>query len=342
MAIERIQDRARGRWRDILRAIGLTERQVSGHHAPCPVCVDGGGKDRFRFDDKRGEGTWICNRCGAGTGVDFVMKYRGVDFMGAKAEIERHIGAARFSAPKAQTTTDETAKRAEAGWGWTQALDGRDPASLWLANRGIRPLSYPPSIRWSDQAPYLHEDKKKTLHPSMCAKLMSADAGSFMIHRTFLTEDGFKANVGEARKIAPGAVPEGAAVRLAPAAEVMGVSTGIETSFSAMRMFRLPVWATLNDRLLLKWKPPVICKRVVIFGDNDESFSGQMASYGLAFTLKQKGYEVEVRIPEFQGWDWNDVDMDDQGLAKMKREAGRAHYGNDHAGKVFEHQSDWV
>ena len=334
-----LQDAARGRWRDILRSIGLTDRQVSGHHAPCPICLDGGGKDRFRFDDKRGEGTWICNRCGAGTGVDLVMKYRGCAFGEAKAEIERHIGASKFTAPRAAVTSEDAAKRAETGWGWTQALTGIDPASLWLANRGIRPISYPTSIRWTDQAPYVHEDKRKTHHPAMVAKYHAADGCTFALHRTFVTQDGHKADVGDCRKMAPGPVPDGGAVRLAPAAEVMGVATGIETSFSAMRMFRIPVWATLNDRLLLKWKPPSIARRIVIFGDNDASFSGQMAAYGLAFTLRQKGFDVEVRIPDHLGDDFNSEDMADQGLVKPERK--ERPNGND-ANQIEQCEIGWV
>ena len=35
----------------------------------CPMC---GGKDRFRFDDKGGRGTWICSQCGAGDEIELV------------------------------------------------------------------------------------------------------------------------------------------------------------------------------------------------------------------------------------------------------------------------------
>ena len=63
-----IHDRALGRWKGILAGIGVDPKYLTGKNVGCPLCKD--GKDRFRFDDKRGEGTWICNRCGAGSGVD--------------------------------------------------------------------------------------------------------------------------------------------------------------------------------------------------------------------------------------------------------------------------------
>ena len=43
--------------------------QPDGRHSACPAC---GGKDRFRFDNKAGRGTWFCNRCGHGDGLDLV------------------------------------------------------------------------------------------------------------------------------------------------------------------------------------------------------------------------------------------------------------------------------
>ena len=52
-----------GNWRAILSALGIPSNLLDGQHHPCPGC---GGKDRFRFDDKDGRGTWICSQ-GDGT-----------------------------------------------------------------------------------------------------------------------------------------------------------------------------------------------------------------------------------------------------------------------------------
>ncbi len=60
---------ARGQWPRILPALGV--KVVKNRHTSCPVC---GGTDRFRFDDQEGRGTWICNQCGAGDGMDLVKK----------------------------------------------------------------------------------------------------------------------------------------------------------------------------------------------------------------------------------------------------------------------------
>ncbi|MGN5224221.1 DUF927 domain-containing protein [Aeromonas veronii] len=62
-----------GHWPDLLAAVGI-DTPTRGKHGPCPAC---GGKDRFRLDDKAGRGTWICNQCGAGDGLDLVGRVTG-------------------------------------------------------------------------------------------------------------------------------------------------------------------------------------------------------------------------------------------------------------------------
>ena len=45
---------------------------------PTPRCLSAcGGKDRFRLDDKEGRGTWFCNQCGNGDGLDLVRLVTG-------------------------------------------------------------------------------------------------------------------------------------------------------------------------------------------------------------------------------------------------------------------------
>lgn len=60
----------------IFPSVGISLRLPANNHQPCPLC---GGTDRFRCDDKRGEGTWICNQCGAGNGFMLVQKYTNSD-----------------------------------------------------------------------------------------------------------------------------------------------------------------------------------------------------------------------------------------------------------------------
>lgn len=59
MKVSQAEKAARGHWSRILPALGVNV--LKNRHQPCPVCA---GKDRFRFDDQEGRGTWFCNQGG--------------------------------------------------------------------------------------------------------------------------------------------------------------------------------------------------------------------------------------------------------------------------------------
>ncbi len=87
---------ALGRWSDLLAALGgLEPAQLNGRHQPCPLC---GGRDRYRFDDLQGSGSWFCNQCGGkdqlgggGTGIDLLMRLRHWSYRQACEAVERYL-----------------------------------------------------------------------------------------------------------------------------------------------------------------------------------------------------------------------------------------------------------
>jgi putative DNA primase/helicase len=142
----------------------------------------------------------------------------------------------------------------------------------------------------------------------MVAKVVTHDDRAVNLHLTLVTEGGQKASVEKPRRVMPGKLPDGCAIRLSPAAEVMGVAEGIETALSASILYGVPVWACINKTILAKWEPPKIARRILIFADNDANFSGQAKAYHLANRLAvQHKLDVEVLIPPEVGEDWNDV-----------------------------------
>jgi putative DNA primase/helicase len=143
----------------------------------------------------------------------------------------------------------------------------------------------------------------------MIARVSDAKDRGVNLHRTLVPRGGWQRGVSVKRLVMRGTLPGGCAVRLWPAGEVLGIAEGIETAISASRLFNdIPVWAALNAQNLVKWTPPEGVKHVVIFGDNDRSYTGQEASYVLARRLaKIEGLEVRVEIPAAFGSDWNDV-----------------------------------
>lgn len=305
-----IHERARGRWRGILAALGVDSQYLTGKHGGCPFC---GGKDRFRFDDKGGGGTWICSHCGAGTGVDFVMRRLGVQFIDAKRRIEEEIGAAPVIIPKASRSGEVSADQMRALWGRAAPLDGGDLASRYLGSRGIVFSAPWPSLRVLGDMPYFNPDKTRVLLPCMLAKVAAGDGKSAMLHRTYLAEPGVKADVEKPRMMMPGKIPANAAVRFGAGAETIGIAEGIETALSASILFSVPVWAALTAGNMAKWLPPPEVKNVIIFADWDDSFAGQHAAYGLAYRLKTENLHVEVRFPDGEGKrDFNDMLMSDR------------------------------
>ena len=73
----------------IFPAAGITFSKPAHQHQSCPMCA---GNDRFRCDDKRGEGTWICSQCGAGNGFMLVEQYTGLDVYETNKLIAGAIG----------------------------------------------------------------------------------------------------------------------------------------------------------------------------------------------------------------------------------------------------------
>lgn len=72
---------ARGRWQQLLPEFGVNAALLGGRHGPCPGC---GGRDRFRFDDKGGDGTFLCSGGGAGlsagNGVELIIHVTGLEW----------------------------------------------------------------------------------------------------------------------------------------------------------------------------------------------------------------------------------------------------------------------
>src|SRR3954470_15707003 len=100
-------ERARGRWREILPQLGVDTKFLSNKHGPCPLC---GGRDRYRFDDRDGTGSYYCNQCGAGVGIILIRKLRGWNHATACAEVDKIIGSDRTPNP-AVTKHDDRSRR---------------------------------------------------------------------------------------------------------------------------------------------------------------------------------------------------------------------------------------
>ena len=135
-----LRERARHHWQGILSSLGISG-SLKNKHQPCPVC---GGKDRFRFDDKDGYGTFICNQCGAGDGFKLIMNLLQCDFKHAASIVESYLGTGWVNAHPIAPTPVKTQekprdKQAKLLSIFEQAkpLTPDSPAVQYLHQRGI-------------------------------------------------------------------------------------------------------------------------------------------------------------------------------------------------------------
>ncbi len=299
---------ARGHWGQILPGFGISSAFLVNRHGPCVIC---GGKDRWKYDDLQGRGTWLCNQCGAGDGFQLLKLKTGRSFKELADEVRTFLGATAFDGVPRVTPNYKT--RMEKIWQETVPIISCQAATRYLTNRiGNPPWPLGSSVRAHTNLWHRYDKK---CYPALVAKVASPDNRAVNLHLTFLGSDGKKADTAQPRLLMPGTISEGSAVRLGPASERMGIAEGIETALSAHVLHSLPVWAGLNGNLLAKWTPPEVCREVVIFADNDANYTGQAKAYAIANRLTIAGLSVTVMIPGIVGWDFNDA-------LRAKMEAG--------------------
>ena len=314
-----LSERTQNRWEDILRGVGLPEKIFTRKSQPCPLCP--GGTDRFTWDNKGGNGSFICRKCGAGDGVELVKRYRRIEFKEAAELIESLIGDAAIHAPEAAPDGQKQKLAMQELWKRSAPLTGADLASRYLYSRGIALSEFSTSLRFTQTLAYFEDKKVSAYYPALISNFRAPDNKSGILHRTYLVEPGIKAPVAKAKMFMPGRIPTGGAVRLGPIEQTLGIAEGLETALAASIVHRIPVWAALSAGALTKWEPPAGVKNVVIFADLDASFTGQTSAYQLATRLvrcewadaaKKERLTVEVRSPLFSddgrcNEDWADV-----------------------------------
>lgn len=335
-----VAEAAQGQWKSLLPGLGVDAHALHGRHCACPGC---GGKDRFRFDDKDGHGTFVCSQGGgellAGDGFMLLEhvhgwsraeSFRAVrDALGMGASLA--VKPAFPGAPKAATTEApkmnhrKELSRVKEIWNQAIPLAGT-PAETYLASRGIDTSAIPKSAdlrfhRWLTQ--YQRDDNGgfKVLHegPAMVALVTNVHNEILGIHKTFIRPDGSgKADVpGGNAKFLKKCVERlnGGAVRIHdpdPQSGMIGIGEGIETVLAMHTLTRrkggvLPVMAALNTTLLADWVPPTSAKNIAILADHDRP--GLEAAAKLKARLGQfwSNAAVDIIAPPQAGMDWNDV-----------------------------------
>lgn len=131
-----------GRWPQALADLGIDAEYLRNRHGPCPGC---GGKDRFRFDDRDGRGSFVCGQGGdtlTGDGFALVMHVERCDFRAAVQRIGDVFGielpdasgkaAARAVAPPYDRERIDALKRDRETEAEHRAAEARNKAAyIW-------------------------------------------------------------------------------------------------------------------------------------------------------------------------------------------------------------------
>lgn len=277
---------AQGRWYGILRHFGV--EVGDGHHRACPVC---GGKDRFRFDDKDGRGTWFCNQCGAGDGLKLLMTILKSGFVETCEEVARVVGVVdQVPVQPEQSASPEKLREVFKS---SKPMTPGDPVFKYLTTRGLSNL--PTTLRYGKCWEYETKQEQDT----MLAVFSLADGEAVTLHRTFI-KDGKKLGIDSPKKVMPPLKKmTGGAIRLfEPVDEMIGIAEGIETAIACHETFNAPVWAATTAVLLEAFEPPPGIKIIEVFTDKDENYTGQKAAYAVANRLAIKGYVCNVTMPK--------------------------------------------
>jgi putative DNA primase/helicase len=298
-------ERARGRWLEILPLLGIERRFLTNRHGPCPLC---GGRDRFRFDDRDGSGSYYCNQCGPGSGILLIRKLRGWDHKTACNEVDKIIGTGAPKSAQHASSNNDAAKRAAAIDRILREARYPDVVDAYLRRRGLSISS--PILRGHRRCPYYDGPKQIGTFPAVIAPIRDCVGKLQSVQRIYTADLG---GLAKKKVMPPVDTISGCAVHLFEPGEELGIAEGVETALACHQLFRIPTWSVLSANGIETFEPPIGISGLHIFADNDANYTGQAAAFSLARRLLQRGFSVEVHITTEIGTDWLDTLTGEQG-----------------------------
>lgn len=326
---QELKEAAKGQWPYIFEDLAPELAEAMSNAPDHVACPNHGGFDGFRlFEHYPETGNAICNTCGpmkSGFMTLVLAKQYKIteedarrmvaDWLRADlVEKERKPRAPVVFRPKVEPSV--AYKRIADVWRASKPLQG-SAAERYLMKRGIWRPNLPTTLRSHDGLAYVH-GKEKTFYgyfPCLLAPIKDKEGKLVSVHRIFVTPEGDKAPVPDAKKMmSPCAPLQGTAIKLQPAeGDTLGLAEGIETALAAHAVSRMPVWACVSAVLMEQVEVPAHVKRVVIWADLDNSERGIQAAEALANRLEKEGKIVEIYLPQgpipegTKGLDWLDV-----------------------------------
>ena len=309
-----------GQWNYILPALGVSAEALTNKHKPCPAC---GGKDRFRYDDKQGRGTFVCGQLDglSGDGFALVQHIYGCDFKEAARLVAGVLGMVegeplpeRKTPPQQQTPPQKDRIEAlQALWAIAEQNRGHDCIKTYLQGRGLDVDAIAPvvaALGFVEALDYWVQDNSgKWLvlgkYPAIVAKFESVGGELMGLHRTYLNtdctgklsiNDPFTGRLLDAKKMMARyqGSNTGTAIQLCPVAEYLAVCEGIENGAAIYQESGLPVWACGSAGSLAAMELPSTVKQLFVFADTDANEAGIKAARRLESRAIAQGIEVRI------------------------------------------------
>lgn len=258
------------------------------------------------FDDLRG-GVFGCMR--QGISEAWASEDRRSMTLAERAALARELATARREREQQQRSEwAGNAKRIAALWAQSTPVAEGDAVHRYLCRRlTVDAFAAPPCLRLHRSLDYWHDGARIGTFPAMVAPLTAPDGRVVALHRTYLTDDGRKADVPTVKKLTGVAGPlAGASIRLSsPQRGVLGVAEGVETGLAASLASGVPTVAAYCANGLAGFLWPSAVQRLVIFADADDA--GREAADKLKARALRAWLRCDVKTPADQGRDWADV-----------------------------------
>ncbi|AGN89460.1 DNA primase [Serratia phage Eta] len=289
--IDRVLREYNGAWRQTLEGYGC-KLPNGRHHGPCPVC---GGKDRFRFDDKDGRGTWFCSQCDtqSGGGLLLLSRYLGKPTIEVAKELigqdmPRTIAPVRKHSATDEQMRDELRKRAKRGAEMLMEhsqqashpyMDGKGLHGEWLVNSQI--------MMGADQ---------ERIEPGALLLVPVYKNGELVNVQKISAE-------GKKRPIYGGDM-SGVCHVISGTGKIVAITEGFATGVTVNRMTNATTYVAFNTGNLMAITAQARAENpdsnVVIFADNDEHGAGLKYAEEASVPVNAK-----IALPPEVG-DWDD------------------------------------